>query len=236
MSSHHTPVNTNHTSSYCSLLLRTSANACLSSTETFTTYARVAPLQPQQQLNGPGGGGRGGGGGRRGALGGVVERGGVQKHGFASGSTLYQNSKSASAAARLGDATLDAGAARAFGFLPNMTSASGLGSTNPPHGSLSASTTSASGLGLNNHLHGSLSASTSASGLGPNNPLHGSSSASTTFASGPGINTLLPNAADSSPAALPTYVEIVAKHPDNVKAASFIVFSLHLQVYAVRYS
>lgn len=94
----------------------------------------------------------GGGGGRRGALGGVVERGGVQKNGFASGSTLYYNFKSASAAARLGDATLDAGAARAFGFLPNMTSASGLGLNNPLHGSLSASTIFASGPGINTFL------------------------------------------------------------------------------------
>jgi hypothetical protein len=127
-----------------------------------------------------------------------VERGGVQKKSFASGSTLNQISTSASAAARTSNAPLDANFARAFGFVPNMTSASGLGSTNPPHSSLSASNTSASGLGPNNSLYSSFSATnTSAPGLGPNN--------------------LLPAAA---PVALPTYAGIVAQHPDNVKATS----------------
>jgi len=118
--------------------------------------------------------GRGGGGGR----GGVVERGDVRK-GFAPSSTINQNQTAASEAALLSDATLDAGAARAFGYMPTMTSASGLGSINNLHGSLSAEPTSASGLGLNN-------------------PLHGSLSASTTFASGPGTNNLLLNEANLS--------------------------------------
>ena len=146
----------------------------------------MAPLQPQQQLNDPGSGGRGRGRWWRvsGGPGWCCGTRWCSQEGFASGSTINQKQTSASAAAHLSDATLDAGAARAFGFLPNMTSAFGLGSTNPPHGSLSASTTSASG-------------------LGPNNPLHGSLSASTIFASSPGINTLLPNAVDPSPAACP---------------------------------
>ena len=146
----------------------------------------MAPLQPQQQLNDPGSGGRGRGrwwrvsGGPRWCCGTRWR----SQEGFASGSTINQKQKSASAAADLSDATLDAGAARALGFLPNMTSASGLGSTNPPHGSLSAERTSASG-------------------LGPNNPPHGSLSASRIFASGPVITLFLPNAADPSSAACP---------------------------------
>ena len=86
----------------------------------FLLHARVAPLQPQQSMDDPGGGG---GGGR----GGVVERGDVRK-GFAPSSTINQNQTAASEAALLSDATLDAGAERAFGYMPTMTSASGLGS------------------------------------------------------------------------------------------------------------